>query len=91
MGETVDSNEQGIYRFRPNLLHTESSHWYKILFLGVFLFPWRSDRPASVHATVNVLLFLFRWFQYLASHRLGFQRFFHEEDDRLSSTYLKRT
>ena len=35
------------------------------LLLGVLLFPWRSDGPASVHATVNVLLFLFRWFQYL--------------------------
>ena len=25
--------------------------------------PWRSNGPASVHATVNVLLFLLRWFQ----------------------------
>ena len=70
-----DSKEQGIYRFRPNLLHTKSSYWYKILLLGVFLFPWRSNRPASVHATVNVLLFLFRRFQYLASHSLGFESF----------------
>lgn len=65
MNKRLDVVEQEIYRFRPNLLHTESSYWYINLLLGILLFPWRSDGPASVHATVNVLLFLLRWFQYL--------------------------
>ena len=33
--------------------------------LLLLLFPRRSDGPASVHATVNVLLFLFSRFQNL--------------------------
>lgn len=33
--------------------------------LLLFLFPWRSYGPASAHATVDVLLFLLRWFQNL--------------------------
>ena len=53
-----------LYRLRPNLLHIENSCWY-ILLPVILLFPWRSNRSASVHATVNVLLFLLRRFQYL--------------------------
>ncbi len=47
--------------FRPNLLHMKSG----LAWLLLLLLPWRSDRPASVHATVNVLLFLLCWFQNL--------------------------
>jgi len=36
-----------------------------LVHLLLLLFPWRSDGPASVHATVNVLLFLLCWFQNL--------------------------
>ena len=36
---------------------------FVLVHLLLLLFPWRSDGPASVHATVNVLLFLLCWFQ----------------------------
>ena len=36
-----------------------------LVHLLLLLFPWRSDGPASAHATVNVLLFLLCWFQNL--------------------------
>lgn len=45
---------------RPNLLEHERA-CVGTLFL--VLFPRRSDGPASVHATVHVLLFLLRGFQ----------------------------
>lgn len=39
--------------------------------LLLFLFPWRSYGPASAHATVDVLLFLLRWFQNLGRHSIS--------------------
>ena len=42
-----------------------------LVHLLLLLFPWRSDGPASVHATVNVLLFLLCWFQNLVVERIG--------------------
>jgi hypothetical protein len=44
---------------RPNLLYTRK---FVIVHL-LFLLPRRSDGPAGTKTTVNVLLFLLRWFQ----------------------------
>ena len=58
--------EQGVLQklayLRPNLLHM--GKLVLIPFFGLLLL-WlarRSVGPAGAHATVNVLLFLFRWF-----------------------------
>ena len=57
-----------MYYLRPNLLCTKSLVLVQLLLL---LFPWRSDGSASAHATVNVLLFFLRWFQYLIQKGVG--------------------
>jgi len=49
---------------RPNLLYTRK---FVIVHL-LFLFPRRSDGPAGTKTTVNVLLFLLRWFQDLYNY-----------------------
>lgn len=41
-----------------------------LVHLLLLLLPWRSYGPASAHATVDVLLFLLCWFQYLATRRV---------------------
>ena len=40
---------------------------FVLVHLLLLLLPWRSYGPASAHATVDVLLFLFRWLQNLRS------------------------
>lgn len=40
---------------------------FGLAWLLLLLLPWRSDGPASVHATVDVLLFLLCWFQDLTT------------------------
>jgi len=55
----LERKSRRIAYLRPNLLYTR-----KFVIVHLFLLlPWRSDRPAGAKSTVNVLLFLFRWFQ----------------------------
>lgn len=81
---------------RPNLLYTGSWCWHILLLL---LLPWRSYGTASVHATMDVLLFLLRRLQDLrgtckVSKRLQLQNLQggHEltwnEHNKLSSTLI---
>lgn len=52
---------------RPNLLHMEK---LVLILLFLLLLARRSDGPAGAHATVDVLLFLFRWLQDLQKQKL---------------------
>ena len=47
-----------------------ATQWeYELVWLLLLLLPWRSNRPASIHASVNVLLFLLCRFQNLHEQR----------------------
>lgn len=92
----VDVRRGRCVYLRPNLLHTESWCWHILLLL---LLPWRSYGTASVHATMDVLLFLFRRLQYLRetgevskrpNFRLaeGYPQLTWNEHNKLSSTLI---
>lgn len=55
----LERKSQRLAYLRPNLLYTR-----KFVIVHLFLrLPRRSDGPAGTKTTVNVLLFLLRWFQ----------------------------